>query len=213
MYEICVASVLQEQQQEVKMKTFNTRKLVLLALLTAIVVVLQLLGAFIKFGPFSISLVLLPIAVGAALTGVYAGGWLGLVFGLVVLISGDAAAFMAINPLAAVAVVLLKGALAGLAAGAVYKMFEKKNRTVAAVAAAVVCPIVNTGVFIAGSYAFFLPTLTTWAEAAGFASATAFIFFGMVGVNFLIELGLNIVLSPLIVRLIQYGQDRRLSKA
>ena len=190
-------------------KPFNTQKLVLLALLTAIVVVLQFLGAFIRFGPFSISLVLLPIAVGAALSGVSAGGWLGLVFGFVVLFSGDAGAFLMIDPVATVAVVLLKGAFAGIAAGAAYKLIERKNKTVAAIAAAVICPLVNSGIFIIGSYAFFLPTLTQWGVAAGASSVTAYIFLVLVGGNFLIELGLNLVLSPVIVRLIQYGQDRR----
>ena len=80
----------------------KTRTLTGVALFTAIVVVLQLVGAFIRFGPFSISLVLVPIVVGAALYGPAAGAWLGLVFGLVVLISGDAAAFLAVNPLGTV---------------------------------------------------------------------------------------------------------------
>lgn len=42
------------------------KKMVGLAIFTAIVVVLQLLGSFIKVGSFSISLVLIPIVVGAA---------------------------------------------------------------------------------------------------------------------------------------------------
>ena len=189
-----------------KVNSFDTRKLVLLALLTAMVVLFQFLGAFIKFGPFSISLVLMPIAIGAALNGTLAGGWLGLVFGFIVLLSGDAAPFMAIDPFATVLLVLLKGMFAGLAAGAAYRLLAKLNRTAAAFAAAAVCPIVNTGIFIIGSYAFFLPTITEW---AGDVSATAFIFLSMVGVNFLLELGSNLVLSPTIVRLVQYGQDRR----
>lgn len=226
-----------------KGKSFDTRKLVLLALLTAIVILLQFLGASIKFGTFSISLILMPLAIGAALIGTYAGVWLGLVFGLVVLLSGDAAPFLAVNPAGTIATVLLKGALAGFAAGAAYKLIAKKNRTVAAIVAAVVCPIVNTGIFVIGSYIFFVPTLTEWAAgaeaavgaaAAGFADATewivsqgfdtftqwaasagkninvaAFIFIGMIGLNFLLELGLNLILSPTIVRLVQYGQDRR----
>ena len=191
-----------------KTKSFDTRQMVLLALLTAIVVVLQFLGAFIRFGPFSISLVLMPIAVGAALIGVWAGAWLGLAFGVVVLLSGDAAVFLAIDPFGTVIVVLLKGALAGLAAGAVYKTLEKTNKTTAAVSAAAACPIVNTGIFILGTYVFFLPTITEWAAAAGFASATAFIFIGMIGLNFIVELILNFVLSPVIIRLIQFGRDR-----
>ena len=192
-------------------KRMDTRKLVLLALLTAIVVVLQVLAIVTRplLPLFSISLVLLPITVGAALVGIYAGGWLGLAFGLAVLLSGDAAPFMVIDPLGTVFLVLLKGALAGLAAGAVYKLFAAKSKTVAAIIAAAICPLVNTGIFVIGSYAFFLPTLTEWASAFGFENATAYIFLGMIGVNFLIELGLNLILIPVIVRLIQYGQDRR----
>jgi uncharacterized membrane protein len=190
-------------------KSFNTRKLVMLALLTAIVIIFQFLGAFVRFGPFSVSLVLMPIAIGAALTGVYAGGGLGLIFGFVVLFSGDANAFLAVNTVGTITVVLLKGLLAGLAAGAVYRLFAKKSRTVAAIAAAVVCPIVNTGVFIIGSYIFFLPTVTAWGQAAGYANATAFIFLGMIGLNFLFELGLNLILSPVIIRLIQYGLETK----
>ena len=189
-------------------KKFSTINIVLLALLTAIVAVMQMIGAFIRFGPFSISLVLMPISIGAALIGSFAGCWLGLVFGFVVLLSGDAALFLAINPFSAIFLVLLKGALAGLAAGAVYCLFCAKSRTLAAVSAGAVCPIVNTGVFIIGSYVFFLPTIAEWGRAAGYSSATLFIFFGMIGLNFLFELGLNLVLSPVIVRLIQYGQDR-----
>ena len=76
------------------MKSTKTQKIVGIGLFTAIIVVLQLLAATIKFGPFSITLVLAPIVIGAALYGIGAGAWLGLVFGVSVLISGDAAAFM-----------------------------------------------------------------------------------------------------------------------
>ena len=71
----------------------NTQKIVGLGLFTAIVIVLQLMGSFIRFGTFSISLVLVPVVIGAALYGAGAGAWLGFVFGVVVLLSGDAAAF------------------------------------------------------------------------------------------------------------------------
>ena len=188
-------------------KFIDTKKLVLLALFTAIVIILQILGAFIRFGPFSVSLVLMPIAVGAALLGAYAGAWLGLVFGFVVLVSGDANAFMVINPAATVFVVLFKGALAGFVAGALYRLITSKNKIFAAITAGIVCPLVNTGIFILGCYIFFLPTLTEWGIAAGMASATAFIFLGLITFNFIFELGVNLILSPVIVRLIQYRQD------
>ena len=58
----------------------SIHKLVGLALFTAIVVVLQLISSMIRFGPFSITLALVPIVVGAAMYGIAGGAWLGLVF-------------------------------------------------------------------------------------------------------------------------------------
>ena len=63
-------------ERKLNMKT-NTKQIAGVGLLTAVVVVLQLLGSFIHFGPFSISLVLIPIVVGASLYGVLSGAWLG----------------------------------------------------------------------------------------------------------------------------------------
>jgi len=187
----------------------DTQKLVLLAILTAIIVPLQIAAIATRalFPMFSITLVLVPIVIGAALIGVYAGAWLGLVFGFAVLISGDAAPFWAIDPIGTVTVVLLKGMLAGLAAGFVYKLIERINRTAAAISAAIICPFVNTGVFILGAYIFFIPTLTEWGAAIGYTNVTAYIFLVLVGLNFIVELMINLLLSPAIVRLIQYRRD------
>jgi len=191
-----------------KAQNVNTRKLVLLALFTGIVVVLQFFGSFIRFGPFAISLVLMPIVVGAALIGVYAGGWLGLAFGFTVLFSPETAFFMSLNAPATVFVILMRGLLAGLAAGAVYKAFEDKNKTAAAVLAAAVCPIVNTGIFIAGLYAFFLPVIAAWGAEAGAVNTASYIFLTLIGANFLLEFALNMTLSAIIVRLVQFGRDK-----
>lgn len=175
-------------------------------LFTAIVVVLQFLGGGIKFGMFSISLVLVPIVVGSAVYGWKAGAWLGFAFGAAVMLSGDAAAFLAIDPLGTVLVVLVKGTACGLVAGLMYKLLEKVNNTVAVFAAAIICPVVNTGVFLLGCQLFFLETVAEWGAAAGFENVGAYMFLGLAGVNFLIELGVNIVLAPVIVRLIKLGK-------
>ena len=66
----------------------KTKNMVGVGLFTAIVMVLQFLGGGIKFGIFSISLVLVPIVVGAALYGWKAGALLGFAFGVAVLLSG-----------------------------------------------------------------------------------------------------------------------------
>ena len=187
-------------------KEIKYEKIAGVGLLTAVVVVLQLLGSFIHFGPFSISLVLIPIVVGASLYGVLSGAWLGLAFGITVLISGNAAAFLAVNPGGTVVTVLLKGALAGLLAGAVYKAIEKKNKVIATIVAAIICPVVNTGIFLIGCRLFFFDTIKTWA-----AGTNVFVYMitGLVGFNFLFELGLNIILSPTIVKLTKLGRKEK----
>lgn len=181
----------------------KTKNMVGIGLFTAIVVVLQLLGGGIKFGMFSISLVLVPIVVGAAVYHAQAGAWLGLAFGITVLLSGDAAAFLAVDPLATVAVVLVKGTLCGLAAGLVFKLFNRWNGVLAVIAAAVTCPVVNTGIFLIGCQLFFIDTINEWAAMYGYPDAGTYMIFGLAGINFLIELGVNIVLAPVITRLIK----------
>ena len=217
----------------------KTKKIVGIGLFTAIVLVLQFLGGGIKFGMFSISLVLVPIVVGAAVYGWQAGAWLGFTFGVAVLLSGDAAAFLAVDVVGTVLTVLVKGTAAGLCSGLVYKlvvtlmnkhskkrmqfiknnygigeccetgMYEyisRNNRYVAVIAAAVICPIVNTGVFMLGCVLFFMETVAGWGAAVGFENVASYMFLGLAGTNFLIELATNLLLSPVIVRLISYAK-------
>lgn len=186
------------------MKNTKTQKIVGIGLFTAIIVALQFLAASIKFGPFSITLVLAPIVIGAALYGIGAGAWLGVAFGVSVLISGDAAAFMTINPAGTVVTVLLKGMLAGLVAGLIYKALESKNKTVAVILAGIACPIVNTGIFLAGCYLFFQEWLVSVFGTTGFATVVT----GLVSVNFAVELGINMVLASVIVRVIDIGKKQ-----
>ena len=184
----------------------KVQTLTLLGLMTALVVVLQLLGSFIRFGMFSVSLVLVPIVVGAALAGPLAGAWLGLVFGATVLLSGDAAPFLGISYVGTIVTVLVKGIAAGLLAGVVFRLLQKKNEWLAVLAAAVVCPVVNTGVFFAGCYLFFFDALSISAAEEG-QSVFLYIILAMIGANFLFELLFNLVLSPLVLRLTRIGND------
>ena len=186
------------------------RTLTGLALFTAIVVVLQIVGSFIKFGPFSVSLVLIPIVVGAAVYGPKAGAYLGGVFGVVVLIAcitgadqGGSILWNA-NPFLTALICLAKGILAGLAAGAVYTALARQGKTTykvtGTIMAAVICPVVNTGIFILGLAVCFQDILVSW---AGGSSVVYYILVVLVGLNFLMEMLINIVLSPVIVRIIQ----------
>lgn len=181
----------------------STKQLVLCAILTAIVFLLQFMGASIRFGMFSVSLVLIPIVIGTATCGKGAGAWLGFIFGLVVLLSGDAGAFLAVNAPGTVLTVLLKGIACGFLAGVVYKILERYNKYAAVMAAAVVCPVVNTGIFLLGCRLFFMEIVTSWAMELGFGeNVVRYMFFGLAGGNFLFELLLNVIVSPVIVRLL-----------
>lgn len=205
---ICVVSrIANDSKEEFFMKTqkkqMSTETLVMGAVLTALVILLQFMGAFIKLGPFSISLVLVPIVIGAATCGKTIGAWLGFVFGIVVLASGDAAAFLAANVPGTIITVLLKGAGCGFLSGITYKVIEKYNRYLAVAVAAVVCPLVNTGIFLLGCFVFFFDTVAMWAAGAGLGGGTVhYMIFGLVGINFLVELAINIIISPIIVRLL-----------
>lgn len=185
----------------------QTQKLVLGAIMTALVIILQLLGQFIKLGPFSVSLVLVPIVVGAAICDYKIGAWLGFVFGVVVLLNGDAAAFYAIDVPGTIITVLLKGTLCGLCAGLVYQLLKRFNKYLAVMVAAIICPVVNTGVFLLGCKLFFMSAVREWGAANGFANVVEYMFVGLVGGNFIFELVVNIVLAPVILRVIAYNKD------
>lgn len=181
------------------MKNTNVKKMVGIAILSAIVVVLQLLGSFIKFGPVSISLVLIPIVIGAAVYGPSAGAILGGVFSVVVLAQPDTAWFYGMSVFGTVATVLVKGILAGFLSGLVYKVLEKCNTLVAVLVAAIVCPVVNTGIFALGCRLFFWEGLAQ----AGAGNAVYFLFVGMIGFNFIAELVTNLICSPVVVRVLK----------
>ena len=121
----------------------NTNTIIGLGLLTAIVVVMQFISMGLRFGTFSITLTLIPIVVGSALYGWGSGAWLGFVFGVTVLLTGDANLFLAVNIPGTIITVILKGTLAGAAAGFVYKLISKKNQIAAVIVSAVVAPVVN----------------------------------------------------------------------
>jgi uncharacterized membrane protein len=190
----------------------KTRRMTGLAIFSAIIVVIQIVCTFVRFGPFSITLALAPIIIGAALYGVSSGAYLGFVLGVVVLITGllgwDGGTVMLLmsqNALATVLICVVKTTAAGWLAGLVYKAAAKKSTLSGVILAGVVCPVVNTGLFIAGMLAFFFSTLQSWANGT---AVIYFIIVGLTGVNFLIELLANMILSSGITRVIQAGKRR-----
>ena len=183
-------------------RQMQTEKMVLVALLTALVAVLSYFGGFIKIGGLaSISLTLIPVVLGAALCGPLVGGWLGLVSGAVFFLTADAAFWLGLSIPGTIITVLVKGTMSGLLAGLSYVFLERFNRYAAVFVSAIVAPVVNTGIFLIGCLIFFMDTVSAGALAEGM-SVGGYLIVAFVGLNFVFELLVNVILSPAILRII-----------
>lgn len=184
--------------------------LVELSMLTAIVVVLQVMGDVIKIPILGtpVSLVLIPIALGAMLLGPLAGAFLGFVFGMVVFVGCGVmgtdpftAMLFAAHPVLTFLTCTVKSTVAGLAAGFLYRALlgRFKSPLPATFAAAGIVPILNTGIFILGCL-----TMKNTVTDIALQSEQGFFYFviiGCAGINFLFEFGLNLILSPALARI------------
>ncbi len=192
------------------MKNSKTTKLVEMGIFIALVLVIQLLGGAVKVGPISISLVLIPIAVGGILLGPLCGAVLGLTFGVATVIGGltgaDPFTATLLNSGAWGAVFttllcLVKGTMAGFVSALIYKLLAPKSKVAAVLLAAVAAPVVNTGLFVLGALTV-LNSLITQNFVGSGSNIIYFVFIGCAGVNFLIELAVNVIFTPAIRRIL-----------
>lgn len=185
-------------------------RMVELAMLAAIIMVLQQIVIPLP-GGLTLSLVLVPIVVGAVLFGPAAGAILGGVFGVVVTFlvmtarAGDLSTMMWVaNPIVTAFVCILKGVAAGFCAGLIARAFKKRT-FVGIVLAAAVAPVVNTGIFLVGMLTVFREVMMTFAQNIGMGG-TSVIYFAvvvLVGINFIIEFAANLILSPTIATIVK----------
>lgn len=188
-------------------KSVSARRITGIAVLLALVIVLQMLGGYFKIGATSLSFVLVPIVLGGMLYGAWVGAFLGFAFGFITWMYGVTGAdpFTAIlfeaQPFATTLLCLGKGTAAGLAAGFSYQYLVKKNKQVGVFTAAATAPIVNTGLFIAGSLLLLKKTLVANFVAEG-STVVYFLFIVCAGVNFLVELAINLIFAPTLYRVI-----------
>lgn len=186
----------------------NILYLVQLALLTAVIMVLHFSGVAIPAFGTKISLVLIPIALGAMLLGPVAGAILGLIYGMTVFISlgvmhmDPFTGFLFDNtPIMAALICTVKTTAAGFVAGWVYRVLAKKNVLLAVFVAAALVPTVNTGIFVLGCFLIY-STISEFAAGAGY-SAVYFILIICAGLNYVLELAINLIFSPALERLVR----------
>lgn len=191
----------------------KTLRVVQLALLVALVVALQVVSALIPpiGGMVSITLTLIPVVVGGILLGKRAGAILGFAFGAIVLINCMVALdpggniLWNANPFFTALICFVKGIAAGFVPAWLYEVVCGKAEKIgegrkfaATVVAALVAPVVNTGLFVCGMFLLFKDTLYAW---AGETDVITYVLLGLAGINFLVEFLINTILSPAIVRI------------
>ena len=184
----------------------KSKKVAVVGLFAAIIVVLQILSYVLPVGAFNLSFVLIPIIIGAVLYGVGTGVTLGAIFGIVVTVAcitgldKGGLILWGVNPFCCALVCIVKGAAAGLVAGLIGKALKGKNLYLACIVSAVAVPVTNTGLFILGMLAFFKDTLYSW---SGGTNLLIYIILSLVGINFVIELAVNLVFAPAVTSIIK----------
>ncbi len=181
-----------------KTKFFTTKNVVYLAILTALLVVLNLLSTVFKVIT-NVNLTLIPIVLGALLLGMRGGLILGGISGLMTFLFGvfgvDAFTNILFNnsPVLTFLTCTVKITLAGGVAGLVYGWLKNKNKYLAVFVASAIVPIINTAVFILGALAMYNVIATNFSE-----DVLYFLVITCAGVNFLIELAINLLVAPAI---------------
>lgn len=184
------------------MNNSKIQKLVGTAVLAAIIIVLQLLGGGIHIGPVSISLVLVPIVIGALIYGPGVGAILGAVFGVIVIImilaGMDPASMVMLqfNPAGTIITCLVKGILAGLVPGLIFKAF-KKHKNTGVVVSSVFAPVMNTGFYVLMVVFVFKGLMEQSYNVKG-TGAVFVLIITMIATNFLWELISTVVITPII---------------
>lgn len=189
-------------------KNYNlVKKIALTGIFTALAIALS----YIKiplFSGVSITLVLPVVVIGAALCGPWVGAWLTVIPNIISF--AEAGLFMVNSPFGCVLTLILKGLLAGFAAGIIYKLLSKKHPLGAVVCSAVAAPIVNTGTFVLGCYIFIWDALVGVAGEKGIG--IGLLLMGLAGFNFIFELILNLVLCPSILTIIRVAKKRNITQ-
>ena len=183
------------------------------ALLTAIELILIVVSNYVKIMAINLNLALVPIALGAMLFGPLSGLFIGLVNGLVTIFAPDTLAFfMPVNPVVTVFLCLLKTGLAGFLCGLIYYPFKnaKTNgkKIVGSILASISVPLINTLLFTAGCFMFFYGPYSDLARKNGYTDTFYFFITLVVGINFIFEFSISLLVSPSINMLVNYYQKK-----
>ena len=186
--------------------TFTSKQITGIAVLLALVIVLQAVGGTVSIGPVQLNFTLIPLVLGAIIFGPWVGALLGFASGVVVfnqVIMGMVpfyALIWANDPIVTFLTCVLKTTVAGFLSGLVYNMLKEKKAVLAVFVASAIVPVVNTALFILGCLCM---TNSVYAMANG-TNVIVFILVSLVTFNFFIELAINLILAPTLHKVLKY---------
>ncbi|MBR3289305.1 MAG: ECF transporter S component [Clostridia bacterium] len=193
-------------QRTMNRKTF---RMTVTALLMALQIVMTFTGiGYIPIGPLKLTLLTLPVAIGAVVCGPFTGLVLGATFGL----TSFATALLGMDALGALLlsfgwkyalflaiVCIVPRILCGWLPALLHEKWKTKNETLSAAACCALVAIINTALFLGAFWLFFAGDLQS--GALGFTVSSLWVLFvTWAGVNALIEVGVNLVLGTAIVK-------------
>lgn len=191
-----------------KRNFFSAKNVAYFAVLLALVVVLQLFASAIPMFGVTINLSLIPIVLAGIFFGMWGGGFMGLVSGLITFIvmavmgrEPSTAFLFQANPAVLTLICIGKTTVAGFVSGLIYRLIAKKNALAAAYVASALVAILNTGIYMLGmvlmkdDVASFLGTEAT-------AQVVFVTVFGLIWLNFVLEIAVNVLIAPAVHRIV-----------
>lgn len=176
------------------------------AILCSLTVVLQILSTLMSnYLQFSLTLALIPVAVACIHYGAKCGIIVSAAMGITLFIEcvvgfevggGIMFALSPVKTFIGSAVRVVLAACGVILAGALTSKFKGKKWRSFLLSA--LLPVFNTGIFLLAFITMFNPLLHEWASGAG-STVISYIFLGLVGINFIIEVITCVALCPAIV--------------
>ena len=194
---------------------FTTKNVALLGILTALVIVLQLFASAIPMFGITLNFSLIPIALAGILVGWLGGTIVGFVCGLVVFITmavlgqePSTAYFFQTSPFILTVMCIGKTTLAGTVSGLTFRLVSKYNKHLAVGVSSIVIPIVNTSVYMLGIILMKEQASQFMGLTSSSAGLVFTVVFGLIWLNFVLEMAINVVFTPLIYRVLN-ALDKR----
>ena len=199
-------------------KFFSAKDVAYFAILLALVIVLQLFASAIPMFGITLNFSLIPIVLAGIFFGMWGGGALGLVSGLITFIvtavmgREPATAFLfQANPAVLTLVCIGKTTVAGFVAGLLYRLIAKKNRLAAAYVASATVAVLNTGLYLVGMVAM-KNDVAAYLGTEATAQVIFVTVFGLVWLNLVLELAVNILFAPAIHRVVLIAEKKFVNK-